>query len=186
MLIFRGLHECEFVVLSLQPLYKLDIFKRKITNQYKINKMVISFSSHIAKYVLVSCNLSSQYQLLKRDNRSPVFSEQLLCTLSCRTAELLVELHSFSSLLSLLCSVFLFSFFQTFYFIGVQPTNNVVIVSGKQQRDSAMHIHLSLLPCTPSFIQRTFTGPHLQPDHVSDGYSELDSAPSLRYTEASS
>ena len=40
--------------------------------------------------------------------------------------------------------------FLTFNFVlGVWPTNNVVIVSGEQQRDSATHIHVSILPQTP-------------------------------------
>ena len=37
-----------------------------------------------------------------------------------------------------------FFFFCSFLFcIGILPLNNVVIVSGEQQRDSAVHIHLS-------------------------------------------
>ena len=38
-----------------------------------------------------------------------------------------------------------------FFFLnlGVQPVNNVVIVSGGQQRDSAIHIHVSILLQTP-------------------------------------
>ena len=49
-----------------------------------------------------------------------------------------------------------FFFFSFFFFltskafcIGVYPINNVVIVSGKQWRDSAIHIHVSILPQTP-------------------------------------
>ena len=39
------------------------------------------------------------------------------------------------------------SFIKTFLFcIGVQPINNVVILSGEQQRDSAIHIHALVLP----------------------------------------
>jgi len=39
------------------------------------------------------------------------------------------------------------SFLKTFLFcIGVQTINNVVIVSGKQQRDSAIHIQALILP----------------------------------------
>jgi len=34
-------------------------------------------------------------------------------------------------------------------YIGVQLINNVVIVSGAQQRDSAIHIHISILFQTP-------------------------------------
>ena len=30
-----------------------------------------------------------------------------------------------------------------------EPINNVVIVSGGQQRDSVIHIHVSILPQTP-------------------------------------
>ena len=33
-----------------------------------------------------------------------------------------------------------------FYFIGVQPINNLVLISDAQQRDSALHIHVSILP----------------------------------------
>ena len=42
-----------------------------------------------------------------------------------------------------ICNDFLFVCF------GVQPINNVVIVSGEQRRDSAIHIRVSLLPQTP-------------------------------------
>ena len=39
----------------------------------------------------------------------------------------------------------------TFLFVcfGVQPINNVVIVSGEQRRDSAANVHVSFLPQTP-------------------------------------
>ena len=41
------------------------------------------------------------------------------------------------------------SFFLNFLLcIRVWPINNVVIVSGEQQRDSAIHIHISILPKT--------------------------------------
>ena len=44
-----------------------------------------------------------------------------------------------------------YSFFFNFLFcIGIQPINNIVIVSGGQQRDSAIHTHISILPKTPS------------------------------------
>ena len=41
--------------------------------------------------------------------------------------------------------------FLSFYFVlgYSQLTNNVVIISGEQQRDSAIHIHVSTLPQTP-------------------------------------
>ena len=44
-----------------------------------------------------------------------------------------------------------FLFFQTFYFVldYSRLTNNIVIVSGEQWRDSAIHIHVSILPQTP-------------------------------------
>ena len=32
---------------------------------------------------------------------------------------------------------------------GIAPVNNVMIVSGRQQRVSAIHIHVSILPQTP-------------------------------------
>ena len=42
-----------------------------------------------------------------------------------------------------------FFFFNFLFYIGVQPINNVVIVSGEHQRDSAICIHVSILPSTP-------------------------------------
>ena len=44
-----------------------------------------------------------------------------------------------------------FLFFQTFYFVldYSRLTNNIVIVSGEQWRDSAIHIHVSIFPQTP-------------------------------------
>ena len=41
------------------------------------------------------------------------------------------------------------SSFNFLFYIGVQPVNSVVIVSGGQYRDSAIHIHVSSLPQTP-------------------------------------
>ena len=38
--------------------------------------------------------------------------------------------------------------FKFLFCIGVWPINNVVIVSGEQRRDSAMHIRVSILPQT--------------------------------------
>ena len=35
------------------------------------------------------------------------------------------------------------------FYIGVYPINNVVTVSGAQQSDSAIRIHVSILPQTP-------------------------------------
>ena len=45
-------------------------------------------------------------------------------------------------------------FFLTIYFVlkNSQLTNNIVIVSGKQQRDSAIQIHESISPKLPSHL----------------------------------
>ena len=46
--------------------------------------------------------------------------------------------------------VYIYIYFYNFEFcIGVQLINNVVIVSGRQQRDSGIHIHIFILPQTP-------------------------------------
>ena len=43
-----------------------------------------------------------------------------------------------------------FFFFLSFlFYIGVKLINNVVILSGEQQRDTAIHTHVSILPPTP-------------------------------------
>ena len=42
------------------------------------------------------------------------------------------------------------SFFNILFYIGVWPINIAVIFSGGQQRDSAIHIHVSISPQTPS------------------------------------
>ena len=42
--------------------------------------------------------------------------------------------------------IFLCFHFNFLLFTGVQPINNVVIVSGAQQSDSALHIHVHSLP----------------------------------------
>ena len=41
--------------------------------------------------------------------------------------------------------------------IGVQPINNAVIVLGEQRRDSAVHIHVSIFPQTPSHLLGNFS-----------------------------
>ena len=41
------------------------------------------------------------------------------------------------------------SFLNFLFYIGVYLINNVVIVLGEQQRDSAIHTHGSILPQTP-------------------------------------
>jgi len=40
-------------------------------------------------------------------------------------------------------------FFNFLFYIGVELINNVVIVSGEQWRDSAIHTHVSILPQSP-------------------------------------
>ena len=44
--------------------------------------------------------------------------------------------------------LYIFFLFFLFY-MEIQPINSVVIVSGEQQRDSAMHLHICILPRTP-------------------------------------
>ena len=53
--------------------------------------------------------------------------------------------------LTLYNSFIVFVFLLNFLFcIGVQPVNNVVMVSGEQRRDSAIHTHVCILPQLPS------------------------------------
>ena len=40
-------------------------------------------------------------------------------------------------------------FFNFLFCIGVYPVNNVVIILGEQRRNSAIHVHASILPQTP-------------------------------------
>ena len=40
-------------------------------------------------------------------------------------------------------------FLNFLFYIGAYPINNVLVVSGGQQRDSAIKIHVSILPQTP-------------------------------------
>ena len=40
-------------------------------------------------------------------------------------------------------------FFNSLFYMGILLLNNVVIVSGEQWRDSAIHIHISILPQVP-------------------------------------
>ena len=60
-----------------------------------------------------------------------------------------ITLHEFKAFQENVGHVSLWSllFFNILFYIGVQLINNVVIVSGEQQRDSA--IHVSTLPQTP-------------------------------------
>ena len=48
--------------------------------------------------------------------------------------------------------LFLFFFFRFHFFFNI-PVNNVVVVSGGQQRDSVIHIHVTILPQMPFRIQ---------------------------------
>ena len=48
---------------------------------------------------------------------------------------------------SVIFNFFLFKKFS--FYIGVQLINNIVIVSGGQQTDSAIYVHVSILPLTP-------------------------------------
>ena len=61
--------------------------------------------------------------------------------------------HSLSSLLRtlLLAGYYTLLYFFFLFCIGVQLINNAVIVSGGQQRDSAIHIHVSVLPTSLGF-----------------------------------
>ena len=52
----------------------------------------------------------------------------------------------------------LFLLFLFLFCIGEWPINNVVIFSGEQQRDSAMHIHVSILPQTGRFFTTVLPG----------------------------
>ena len=40
-------------------------------------------------------------------------------------------------------------FFFNLFYIGIEPITNAVIISGGQQRDSAIRIHVSIVPQTP-------------------------------------
>ena len=51
--------------------------------------------------------------------------------------------------ITLLYLVFYKVLYKTLFYIGVWLINNVVIVLSAQQRDSAIHIHVSILPQTP-------------------------------------
>ena len=42
-------------------------------------------------------------------------------------------------------SLSLLSFFKLLFYIGMESINNVVLVSGIQQSDSVIHVHLSIL-----------------------------------------
>ena len=54
-----------------------------------------------------------------------------------------------SSLMLLGGTKFIFIFLNFLFCVGVWPVNNVVMVSDEPQRDSAIHIHVSILPGSP-------------------------------------
>ena len=55
---------------------------------------------------------------------------------------------------------FFFQILNLLFCIGVYPINNVVVVSGEQQRDSAIHIHVSILPSHPGFHRTLSRDPY--------------------------
>ena len=60
-------------------------------------------------------------------------------------------LHNVQLILIMASSYFvLFSFvcFNSLFYIDVEPINSAMIVSGGQQRDSVIRIHVSILPWT--------------------------------------
>ena len=57
--------------------------------------------------------------------------------------------QSHKSALTLVFIIFFFFFLNFLFCIGAWSINNVVIVSGGQQRDSTIHIHVFILPQTP-------------------------------------
>ena len=70
-------------------------------------------------------------------------SSPLLCTFYTFPLTFFLLFFFFQTLNSLFCiGVFYWS-------ICIGVINNVVVVSGEQQRDSAIHIHVSVLPQTP-------------------------------------
>lgn len=63
-----------------------------------------------------------------------------------------VFLWVIKTMICLLCNYF-FSFQTLNFCIRVEPINNVVVVSGEQQKDSATRIHVSILPANSSPIK---------------------------------
>ena len=52
-----------------------------------------------------------------------------------------------------MCQALLFFHFNFLFYFGIYLINNIVTVSSEQQRDSAIHIHVSILPQTAPSIQ---------------------------------
>ena len=67
-------------------------------------------------------------------------------------------------ILKMILSDLSFFFFNFLFGIRVQPINNVVIISGEQGRDSAIHIHVSILLQTPPPFQSATE--HWEESHV--------------------
>ena len=74
--------------------------------------------------------------------QSPMVTIQAQCALVLRAV-------IYKPLLCVSQPDFFLSFLNFSFYIGEWPINNVVIVSGEQQRDSAIHIHVSIPPKTP-------------------------------------
>ena len=64
--------------------------------------------------------------------------------------------------LFLLSPVSEFFFFNFLFYIGIQWINNVVLVSGVQQSDSVIHIHVPILVHTAIFKMDNQQGPTVQ------------------------
>ena len=67
-------------------------------------------------------------------------------------------LYPFDVFFSYLPAIYIFLIYYFFisnfltpksFYIGVQMINNVLVVSGEQRKDSAIHIHVSILPQAP-------------------------------------
>ena len=84
-----------------------------------------------------------------------ILSSVLFCSVETTTSKVILkkkkwyQYHSLDRIYFLDTKVNNFSLFNFLFCIGVEPVNNTVIVSGEQGRDSAVHIHVSILPQTP-------------------------------------
>ena len=67
-------------------------------------------------------------------------------------------LYPFDVFFSYLPAIYIFLIYYFFisnfltpksFYIGVQMINNVLVVSGEQRKDSAIHMHVSILPQAP-------------------------------------
>ena len=76
-------------------------------------------------------------------NSHECWQNSFLCSYRTHSGLPLPGQQEKASLTSKPCFIFSFLFY-----IGVQLINNAVIVAGAQQRNSAIHIHVSILPQT--------------------------------------